>query len=582
MRLPKAIQPLLLAVVLILSHSLLQAQAQNLLTNSGFESNFLTVTGDQPRNVATGWVPWNVARTSGMASFQNIQPKYVAASEANGRGITPRIRSGSNAQIYYSFFETHDGGIYQQISGVTPGTELRFSIYAYVWSSTFEDPNVSDEPGDVALRVGIDPSGGTDGAAAQVVYSEPFIAYDTYREYAIIAKAESSTVTVFVRSIVGEPVQNTYIYLDDAILAPTTAATGGNLTSTPTAIGVIIPPSATNTAVPPTNTSIPPTATNTTVPSTNTTVPPTATNTTIPPTATNTSVPATTTNTPLPAVVVATNTSAAVDATPTPEGSGFLPTATSIGATLPPTSTSAPSIGGNDGGTRPISADFPGRIVHVTRRGDTVVFLASLYGSTIEAIVAANGLNENAFIRTGQALVIPVRIPNPATETPSPTPLNPILVVGGGGGGGTSGTTTYTVQPGDTLNNIALRYNTTLAALSQLNGITNPNRIFAGQRLVVPAATGGAIFVPTTAPIVVIITATPIQSQPAVIAPTPIIITATPAQPAVQRATYIVQPGDTLFRVATRFGVSMADLARANNITNVNLLFAGQTLVIPR
>src|SRR5688572_4644512 len=86
-----------------------QAQGGNLLQNPGFEAGFVTVSGDQPRSVATGWLPWHAPRTEGMDSFQNIQPKYIAASAANAEGIFPRIRSGSNAQIYYSFFETHDG-----------------------------------------------------------------------------------------------------------------------------------------------------------------------------------------------------------------------------------------------------------------------------------------------------------------------------------------------------------------------------------------------------------------------------------------------------------------------------------------
>src|SRR5258706_422520 len=45
--------------------------------------------------------------------------------------------------------------------------------------------------------------------------------------------------------------------------------------------------------------------------------------------------------------------------------------------------------------------------------------------------------------------------------------------------------------------------------------------------------------------------------------------------------TYIVQPGDNLFRISLRFGVSVAELAQANNISNANLIFVGQVLQIP-
>src|SRR5687768_5056731 len=59
--------------------------------------------------------------------------------------------------------------------------------------------------------------------------------------------------------------------------------------------------------------------------------------------------------------------------------------------------------------------------------------------------------------------------------------------------------------------------------------------------------------------------------------------TAATAQQTAQAAqqNYVVQPGDTLFRISLRFNTSVAALAAANNIANVNLIYAGQTLVIP-
>ncbi len=54
-----------------------------------------------------------------------------------------------------------------------------------------------------------------------------------------------------------------------------------------------------------------------------------------------------------------------------------------------------------------------------------------------------------------------------------------------------SDTIIYTVRAGDTLSSIARRYNTTVYTLMQLNRIQNPNRIYVGQRLRVPAPAGG-------------------------------------------------------------------------------------------
>jgi len=45
--------------------------------------------------------------------------------------------------------------------------------------------------------------------------------------------------------------------------------------------------------------------------------------------------------------------------------------------------------------------------------------------------------------------------------------------------------------------------------------------------------------------------------------------------------TYVVQPGDTLFRIALNYGSTVQTIATANNIANVNLIFVGQRLAMP-
>lgn len=44
---------------------------------------------------------------------------------------------------------------------------------------------------------------------------------------------------------------------------------------------------------------------------------------------------------------------------------------------------------------------------------------------------------------------------------------------------------------------------------------------------------------------------------------------------------YVVRPGDTLFSIAMRYGVSSWSLAQSNGIWNPNFIYVGQTLVIP-
>jgi LysM repeat protein len=110
----------------------------------------------------------------------------------------------------------------------------------------------------------------------------------------------------------------------------------------------------------------------------------------------------------------------------------------------------------------------------------------------------------------------------------------------------------YIVQPGDTLGSIAARYGTTVQAIAEANGITNPNLISVGQQLTIPV--GGAA-----------------GSGPAV---------STAPQPAFQPTTYTVQPGDNLSSIAARYGTTVAQLVRLNGLSNPNLLSVGQVLRI--
>jgi LysM repeat protein len=67
-------------------------------------------------------------------------------------------------------------------------------------------------------------------------------------------------------------------------------------------------------------------------------------------------------------------------------------------------------------------------------------------------------------------------------------------------------------------------------------------------------------------------------------AATPAPTAATPeatSSPAATPTTYVVQPGDTIGEIAERFGVDVEALAAVNDITNPDLIYVGQTLVIP-
>jgi putative chitinase len=104
------------------------------------------------------------------------------------------------------------------------------------------------------------------------------------------------------------------------------------------------------------------------------------------------------------------------------------------------------------------------------------------------------------------------------------------------------------VQPGDNLFRIALRHGTSVEAIAQANGIANVSQIYVGQELTIPP--GG---------------------QPG----------GQPTQPSPGGTTYVVQPGDNLFRIALRYNMSHLVLAEYNGIANPSNIYVGQVIRIP-
>lgn len=538
----------------------------NQLSNPGFEEEFESHEGESPQKVATDWTPWHVPQAAGSPAYSNHAPFYDEE--------TVRIRGDEEgkAQVYFNQFATHQGGIYQQVDDLTDDTSYRFSIYAWVWSSTGEDWTVSEQPGNVSVRVGIDPSGGTDGTSDDIVWSTTAVfLYNAYYQYSVIAAADGATVTVFVESTVGEPVANNYIYLDDAVLEAATQ-TVVNVDASPTSetnleLGQETPEEATPTQEP----TATPTQEPTETPESTETTEPTA-------TATETPEPAATmpldveqrdtniesskepTETPAPSVTP----EVVAKPTDTPE-----PTATST--TVPsdtpsPTDTAIPSATATGDTADPITEEFPDTIVHVVVEGDTVSAIALEYGSRVDAIRRANGLNRASVIFIGQRLIVPINLPDPtATPLPpdQPTPTNspvpptdtPIPPTATATPLPTATPITYIIQSGDTLVDIAARYGTTADELATLNGIANPNQINVGLVLLIPTAIPPT---PTS-------TAT---SRPTV-------------QPSSSLTQYTVQAGDTLDGIARDFNTTVDAIAQLNGITNPSLIFPGLVLQIP-
>ena len=203
----------------------------NVLQNPDFEGAFAE-RGAGEVAVAAGWHPWWVDGSDGeTAEGYLFRPEYKPERRGQGRG---RVHAMNAAQKQFTTYATHRAGIYQRVP-VTPGSRITFATWAYVWSSAEDDPDVSGRPGDYRVSVGIDPTGGTDGDADSVIWSQARHAYDRWAELTVSAVAQGPAVTVFTR---GEPVwraKHNDAYWDDASLV----VEPGGATSAPYAASAV-------------------------------------------------------------------------------------------------------------------------------------------------------------------------------------------------------------------------------------------------------------------------------------------------------------------------------------------------------
>lgn len=169
-------------------------------------------------------------------------------------------------------------------------------------------------------------------------------------------------------------------------------------------------------------------------------------------------------------------------------------------------------------------------INYVVQSGDTLSEIANKYGTTVQEIANINNIENPNVIYPGETLRILTNSNIEGTETRA------------------TGSITYTVQRGNTLSQIAMAYGVTVEQLVETNNIENPNLIYPNQKIRITRSNNTNM--------------NPMNQYNS------------------QNYTYTVQRGDTLWRIARRFGVSVRYLVRLNGIVNPNLIYPGRILKI--
>lgn len=202
-----------------------------------------------------------------------------------------------------------------------------------------------------------------------------------------------------------------------------------------------------------------------------------------------------------------------------------------VTTTLGPTPTLDPAVplSSTTVGELPLRVDptvAPIPRMHVVAEGESLFYIAQFYSTTVEALQIANNLTDPSLLYVGASLVVP-------------------------GGEGSEVPALYTVQVGDTPAGVAAKYNTTVDALALVNHFVLPRQLPAGQQLSLMSRTGSAL---------------------------PQTVTGSP---------YIVQPGDSLLKIALATGTSLQEIRTLNqlgedgDLYRLTPLYVGQRLRLP-
>lgn len=183
--------------------------------------------------------------------------------------------------------------------------------------------------------------------------------------------------------------------------------------------------------------------------------------------------------------------------------------------------------------------------------GETLIGIANDLGLSADQIAAINNFNANARLQAGQVIKLPVKKEVVSVQ------LNDKPV-------------SYKVQSGDTLTGVAARYGVSISELAAANNMATNANLILGRTITIPAKGSSS-------------SSTPAASKPSSSSTSSASSSSSSAGTKLSNTeSYKVQSGDSLIGLARKFGVSVDDLAKTNNLSSNAQLQRGQTLQVPK
>jgi len=222
---------LFISLIALLGFLPLIVLATNLLTNSGLNDPFDSIPGriwsGQNEKIASGWTHFYVNSGTHQASTGANKLHWMSSGQFGAAfgGIDYHIE-GNRAQNMWSSYK-FDAGIYQQITGLTPGQGYGFDIAMVTY---WRGPGYPDSDGVMVKQVGIDPTGGVDPTSSNVIWSEPNDNDKAWVYMDTAAAAQAATITVFAKVQAPENTSSNHtdldmVYFDAAHVAPVPTTT---------------------------------------------------------------------------------------------------------------------------------------------------------------------------------------------------------------------------------------------------------------------------------------------------------------------------------------------------------------------